>query len=43
MRQMRRIMDLRQRGVPVVVIDPRFTVTAARADDYLPVRPGKRP
>jgi molybdopterin-containing oxidoreductase family molybdopterin binding subunit len=40
MRQMRRIMDLRERGTQVVVIDPRFTVTAARADDYLPVRPG---
>ena len=40
LRQMRRLMDLREQGVPVVVIDPRFTVTAARADDYLPVRPG---
>ena len=40
MRHMRRIMDLRRQGTQVVVIDPRFTVTAARADDYLGIRPG---
>jgi len=40
MRQMRRLMDLREQGAQVVVIDPRFTVSAARADDYLGIRPG---
>jgi len=37
---MRRIMDAREKGARVVVIDPRFTVTASKADQYLGVRPG---
>jgi len=34
------IVDLRQRGVKTVVIDPRFTPDAAKADVWLPIRPG---
>jgi len=37
---MRRIMDAKEKGARVVVIDPRFTVTASKADQYLGVRPG---
>jgi len=37
---MRRIMDAKERGALLVVIDPRFTVTASKADQYLGVRPG---
>lgn len=29
-----------QRGAKVIVVDPRFTRTAARADLYAPIRPG---
>ncbi|MBI4777015.1 MAG: molybdopterin-dependent oxidoreductase [Deltaproteobacteria bacterium] len=38
--QMRRIMDAKERGARLVVIDPRFTVTASKADEYLGIRPG---
>lgn len=37
---MRPIMDAKARGARLVVIDPRFTVTASKADAYLGVRPG---
>jgi len=37
---MRRIRDDRERGARVVVIDPRFTATAAKADQYILIRPG---
>ena len=37
---MRRIMDAKERGARLVVIDPRFTVTASKADEYLGIRPG---
>lgn len=37
---MRRILDAREQGSQVVVIDPRFTITAAKADEYLRLRPG---
>jgi molybdopterin-containing oxidoreductase family molybdopterin binding subunit len=36
----RRIRDARERGVRVVVIDPKFTTTASKADEYLQIRPG---
>ena len=36
----RAIVELREQGVQTVVIDPRFTPDAARADVWLPVRPG---
>lgn len=35
-----RIKQARKKGLKVVVIDPRFTETAAYADLYLPIRPG---
>ncbi len=37
---MRPIMDAKANGARLAVIDPRFTVTASKADAYLGVRPG---
>ncbi|MFC1944406.1 molybdopterin-dependent oxidoreductase [Chloroflexota bacterium] len=37
---MSRIMDARERGAKVIAIDPRFTATASKADEYVPIRPG---
>ncbi len=37
---LRRIVRARRKGARVVVIDPRFTATAARADEHIPIRPG---
>ncbi|MFC1944298.1 molybdopterin-dependent oxidoreductase [Chloroflexota bacterium] len=34
------IADARERGGKSVVIDPRFTPTAAKADEWIPIRPG---
>jgi anaerobic dimethyl sulfoxide reductase subunit A len=34
------IADAHKNGTPVVSIDPRFTPTSAKADVWLPVRPG---
>ncbi|CDX04470.1 secreted protein [Desulfitobacterium sp. LBE] len=34
------VNELRARGVRTVVIDPRFTPDAAKADVWLPIRPG---
>ena len=36
----RRIRDAKERGARIVVIDPRFTTTASKADEFLPIRPG---
>lgn len=36
---MRKILDAKESGTQVVVIDPRFTVTASKADDYLGLKP----
>lgn len=36
----RRLGEIRERGGKVVVVDPRFTETAARADEHHFVRPG---
>ncbi len=36
----RRIREARDRGARLVVIDPRFTVSASRADEWVPIRPG---
>ena len=37
---MRPIMDAKAKGARLAVIDPRFTITASKADAYLGVRPG---
>jgi anaerobic selenocysteine-containing dehydrogenase len=37
---MRPIMDAKANGARLAVIDPRFTITASKADAYLGVRPG---
>lgn len=36
----RAVVELRARGVKTVVVDPRFTADAAKADVWLPIRPG---
>ena len=33
-------LDLKQNGLKLIVIDPRYTETAAKADLWLPLRPG---
>ncbi len=37
---MRVITESRKKGCRIVTIDPRFTTTASRSDEYLPIRPG---
>ncbi len=37
---MRPIMDAKGKGAQLVVIDPRFTVTASKADQFIGVKPG---
>jgi len=37
---MRPIMDAKARGARLVVIDPRYTVTASKADQYVGLKPG---
>jgi len=37
---MRPIMDAKARGARLVVIDPRYSVTASKADQYVGVKPG---
>ena len=34
------VIDLQKRGMKTVVIDPRITFLASKADLYLPIRPG---
>lgn len=41
--QGKQVAKLRERGVKTVVVDPRFTPDAARADVWLPVRAGTDP
>lgn len=36
----RRITEAKEKGARLVVIDPRFTTTAAKADEYIQIRPG---
>jgi anaerobic selenocysteine-containing dehydrogenase len=40
MPEMHHIRELQAKGLKVIVIDPRFTETAAKADLWLPIRPG---
>ncbi|TFF90319.1 MAG: hypothetical protein EU548_03635, partial [Promethearchaeota archaeon] len=40
LQSMRKILDAKDSGTQVVVIDPRFTVTASKADEYLGIKPG---
>jgi len=37
---MRKVLDSKENGSIVVVIDSRFTVTASKADEYLGLKPG---
>ncbi len=37
---MRILMDAREKGTRIVVIDPFFSQTAAKADQWIPIRPG---
>ncbi len=36
---MRRVLDAKESGSQVVVVDPRFTVTASKADEYIGLKP----
>ena len=36
----RKIRHARENGARVVAIDPRFTASASKADEYIPIRPG---
>lgn len=36
----RKFLNARDAGAHTVVIDPRYTATAALADEYIPIRPG---
>ncbi len=36
----RRFREAKERGVRTVYIDPRFTPTAAKSDEWIPIRPG---
>ncbi len=38
--RMKAILDAKKKGCKVVVIDPRFTPTARRGDEYISIRPG---
>ena len=40
MPEMHHITDFQAKGMKVIVIDPRFSETAAKADMWLPLRPG---
>lgn len=39
LQNMRKILDAKESGTQVVVIDPRFTVTASKADQYIGLKP----
>ena len=36
----RQLRDKKEKGARLIAIDPRFTTTAAKSDEYIPIRPG---
>ena len=40
LQNMRKFMDAKEIGTQVIVVDPRFTVTASKADEYIGLYPG---
>lgn len=34
------MLDAKQNGARIIVIDPRYSVTAAKADEWIPIEPG---
>ena len=40
LQNMRKIMDAKEDGTQVIVVDPRFTITASKADEYIGLKPG---
>ena len=40
LQNMRKVMDAKEMGTQVIVVDPRFTVTASKADEYVGLYPG---
>ena len=40
MPEIHHIMELKEKGLKLIVIDPRYSETAAKADMWLPIRPG---
>ena len=39
LQNMRKIMDAKEEGTQVIVVDPRFTITASKADQYIGLKP----
>ncbi|MFX0029567.1 MAG: molybdopterin-dependent oxidoreductase [Candidatus Hermodarchaeota archaeon] len=40
LQNMRKVLDAKEIGTQVIVVDPRFTVTASKADEYIGLYPG---
>jgi molybdopterin-containing oxidoreductase family molybdopterin binding subunit len=40
LQNMRKILDAKEMGTQLIVVDPRFTVTASKADEYVGLYPG---
>lgn len=40
LQNMRKLMDAKDQGTQIIVVDPRFTVTASKADEYIGLNPG---
>jgi anaerobic selenocysteine-containing dehydrogenase len=39
LQNMRKVMDAKEEGTQIIVIDPRFTITASKADQYIGLKP----
>ena len=37
------VADAQDRGTKIIVIDPRFSITASKSDQWIPIRPGSDP